>query len=52
METLKPSKFDSNQLGYPLNCTTCGREFEFFGSAFCSRKCYEDYFVPKIPIKS
>ncbi len=31
-----------------LRCVTCGHNFKFFGSSFCSKKCYEDYFVPKL----
>ena len=26
----------------------CGHNFKFFGSTFCSKKCYEDYFIPKL----
>ena len=28
-------------------CITCGKSYEFFGSEFCSKKCYGNYFVPK-----
>ena len=31
---------------WQIGCTTCGQDFEYFGSAFCSKKCYEDYFLP------
>ncbi len=31
-----------------LKCVTCGKKFEYFGSAFCSKRCYEDYFIPKV----
>ena len=31
-----------------LKCATCGKKFEYFGSTFCSKRCYEDYFVPKV----
>ncbi len=31
-----------------LMCVTCSKKFEYFGSAFCSKRCYEDYFVPKV----
>ncbi|MCH7647181.1 MAG: hypothetical protein IIA83_01050 [Thaumarchaeota archaeon] len=31
-----------------LRCVPCGHSFKFFGSSFCSKKCYEDYFVPKL----
>ena len=45
---------DPNLLRYVLHvrsntfkCVTCGKKFEFIGSAFCSKRCYEDYFVAK-----
>ncbi|HJM00705.1 MAG TPA: hypothetical protein QF456_01470 [Nitrosopumilus sp.] len=28
-------------------CLTCGKDFEFIGSRFCSKNCYENYFFPK-----
>ena len=31
-----------------LRCMSCGYSFKFFGSSFCSKKCYEDYFVSKL----
>jgi len=31
-----------------FKCATCGKKFEYFGSAFCSKRCYEDYFVPSV----
>jgi len=31
-----------------IKCRTCGKEFEFFGSAFCTKKCFEDYYVAKV----
>jgi len=30
-----------------LICVTCGHNFKFFGSTFCSKRCYDDYFVSK-----
>ena len=30
-----------------FKCVTCGKKFEFIGSTFCSKRCYEDYFVAK-----
>ena len=31
-----------------LRCVSCRHSFKFFGSSFCSKKCYEDYFVSKL----
>jgi hypothetical protein len=28
-------------------CITCGKNYEFIGSKFCSKSCYENYFIPK-----
>ena len=28
-------------------CITCGKSYEFIGSKFCSKSCYEKYFIPK-----
>ena len=30
------------------NCITCGKNYKFIGSEFCSKKCYENYFTPKL----
>ncbi len=29
-------------------CITCGKNYKFIGSEFCSKKCYENYFTPKL----
>jgi len=28
------------------NCITCEKNYEFIGSKFCSKNCYEKYFIP------
>ena len=30
------------------NCITCGKNYKFIGSEFCSKKCYRNYFTPKL----
>jgi hypothetical protein len=30
------------------NCITCGKNYKFIGSEFCSKKCYKNYFIPKL----
>ena len=30
------------------NCITCGKNYKFIGSEFCSKKCYKNYFTPKL----
>ena len=29
-------------------CITCGKNYEFIESEFCSKNCYKNYFVPKL----
>ena len=43
-------KFETNDLKRNVDkkkCVTCGQNYEFIGSKFCSKNCYEHYFIPK-----
>ena len=33
--------------GKKNKCVTCGQYYKFTGSEFCSKNCYENYFIPK-----
>jgi len=44
----EPEIIEAYDLKWNKNkCITCGKSYEFFGSEFCSKKCYGNYFVPK-----
>jgi len=38
------SKLDINKKN---KCVTCDKNYKFIGSVFCSKNCYEYYFIPK-----